>query len=121
MNKNMCALTEVFGKPGEVQSVPYIQQLRPIMPYDIKYNSTLRIIELSYTGILSEDIRKSTEEIIQLQKDHGVYSILHDAMDVESAPSVAAVLTCRGNMVKAGLADQRISHWCGQGYWQQKR
>ena len=62
------------------------------MPYDLKYNSTSRIIELVHTGILSgEDLRKSTEEGILLQKEHGVHAVLIDTSDLESAPAVTEV------------------------------
>ena len=62
------------------------------MPYDLKYNTALRAIELVYTGDLSgEDLRKSTDEGIILQNEHDVYAMLIDAFDLASAPSVTDI------------------------------
>ena len=60
------------------------------MPYDLKYNGNLRIIELVHTGILSgKDLQKCTEEGIALQMEHGVYAILIDTIDLESVANIA--------------------------------
>ena len=62
------------------------------MPYDIKYNSALVAIELVLTGILSgEDLRRCTDEGINLEKKHDVYAMLINAIDLESAPPVTEV------------------------------
>jgi hypothetical protein len=62
------------------------------MPYDIKYNSALLAVELVFTGTLSgEDLRKCTDEGINLEKEHGVYAMLIDALDLEQPPSVTDV------------------------------
>jgi hypothetical protein len=63
------------------------------MTYDIRYNSALRAVELVFTEILSaEDLRKCTDEGINLEKEHDVYAMLIDAADLESAPSVSDIL-----------------------------
>lgn len=62
------------------------------MPYAFNYNSTSRIIELVHSGNLSgEDLRKSTDEGILLQKEHGAYAVLIDATDLESVATVTGV------------------------------
>ena len=62
------------------------------MPYDLKYNSTLQIIEIVHVGILSgKDILESTDEGILLQTEHGSNAILIDATGLETVASITDV------------------------------
>ena len=55
------------------------------MPSDLKFNSTLRIIEIVHTGVVSrDDLRRSTNEVIALQQEHSVDGVLIDATELES-------------------------------------
>ena len=67
------------------------------MPYDLKYNSTLQIIEIVHTVILSaRDIQESTDEGILSQREHGSNAILIDATDLESVASITDVFDLPG-------------------------
>jgi hypothetical protein len=55
------------------------------LSYNVKYNSTLRLIELVPAGTLtSEDIRHGTDELIALHLEHDANRVLIDASEVES-------------------------------------
>lgn len=75
------------------------------MPYELKYNSTLRIIEIVHTGVLSaQDIRKSTAEAIALQWEYGAYAVLVDSIDLESVEHLTDVYDLPRHYEKAGVS-----------------
>ena len=54
------------------------------MPYEVKLNPSLRLIEIKFTGTLtSENIRKSTDEALGLHFEDNVNSILIDDSGLE--------------------------------------
>lgn len=58
------------------------------MPYTTKYDSVLDLIEVTYTGLITEaDIRQATTQAISIQKQMGTMSVLIDvnAWDVSAS------------------------------------
>ena len=59
------------------------------MPYDVKYNETLQIIEVVHTGILTaENLQKSTDDGMALQIKRGVRKFLIDTSELDSVESL---------------------------------
>jgi hypothetical protein len=59
------------------------------MAYTLEYNSTLRIVELVYTGLYtSQESRESASKAIALGKEHGDADALVDATQAKLAVSI---------------------------------
>lgn len=55
------------------------------MPSDVKYNGTLRVIEVVHTGVVSEDdLRECTAKSIAIHLERGVNEVLIDALELQS-------------------------------------
>ncbi len=75
------------------------------MPYELKINDESLYIENIVSGSLSRsDLEKNTAEATALQKNHGIYSVLINALDLESVESVTDVYELPKQYVDHGVS-----------------
>lgn len=75
------------------------------MPYEVKLNDSLGIIESTVTGVLSSDeIRGCSDEMIDLSLSHGVAAFLIDALELASVSSAVDVYDVPSRYQEGGLS-----------------
>ena len=76
-----------------------------IMPYEIKCDGNLGIIESTVTGVMSSDeIRSCTNDLTDLSVRHGVCAFLIDAFKLTSVSSAMDVYEIPGRYQEGGLS-----------------
>ena len=79
------------------------------MAYTLKYNRTLGIVELAYTGrYTAQESRESTAKAIALGKEHGDADALVDATEAEVAVSIIDLLDLPDRQYVAQGMNRRI-------------
>lgn len=59
------------------------------MPWAVKYNPKLQIVELTYTGRITErELHEATSTCIKLGKENGTFRFFVDASKLELSPSL---------------------------------
>lgn len=75
------------------------------MPYEVKFDDNMGIVESTVTGALSSDeIRSCTDEIIDLSARHGVGEFLIDALALTSVASVVDLYDIPSRYQEGGLS-----------------
>ena len=75
------------------------------MPYEVKFDNNLGIIESTVTGVLSGDeICSCTDEMIDLSVRHGVGAFLIGALELTSVSSALDVYDIPGRYQEGGLS-----------------
>lgn len=75
------------------------------MPYEVKFDDKLSIIESTLTGVLSSDeVRGCTEELISSSVMHGAGAFLIDALKLTSVSSAAEVYDIPERYQEGGLS-----------------
>ena len=79
------------------------------MAYTLKYNHTLKIVELEYTGLFTaQESRESTSRAIALGKEHGDADALVDAMEAELSISIVDLLDLPSRQYVVNDMNRRI-------------
>jgi hypothetical protein len=77
------------------------------MPYTVKHNPSLGIIELTFSGLTtSGDLRESTSQCISLGKETGTTNFLVDASGMELAASISDLYNLPAQQYEDEKADR---------------
>ena len=75
------------------------------MPYEVNYNSKLRIVEATVSGVLSaEEFHSCTDEQMNLTAKHGIGSVLINALELTSVEFVMDIYDLPGRYEEGGLS-----------------